>query len=81
MFCANVMPGGQYMLLSRDGGWHWTTAGYTPPPPSAGYSSVGSVIATGTCTLWATGPPGALWQTSDGGDQWRTSPLLLPLVP
>ena len=25
MSCANLMPGGQYLLLSRDGGGHWAT--------------------------------------------------------
>ena len=79
MSCANLMPGGQYLLLSRDGGGHWAAAGYSPS--SAGYSSVSSVAATATSAVWATGPAGALWHTSDGGDRWRASPLLLPLVP
>jgi hypothetical protein len=54
MFCANLMPGGQYVLHSRDGGHRWVTAGSNPP--SAGYSSVGSVVVTGASSLWASGP-------------------------
>ena len=79
MFCANLMPGGQYVLLSRDGVHRWVTAGSNPP--SAGYSSVGSVVVTGASSLWASGPPEALWQSSDGGAHWAVVRLLLPLVP
>jgi len=79
MFCANLMPGGQYVLHSLDGGHRWVTAGSNPP--SAGYSSVGSVVVTGASSLWASGPPGALWQSSDGGAHWAVVRLLLPLVP
>ncbi len=79
MLCANLMPGGEYVLLSHDGGRWWVSAGYNPP--RAGYEEVGSVVATGANTLWASGPPGILWRTSDGGNHWAASRLSLPLVP
>ena len=58
MFCANLMPGGQYVLLSRDGVHRWVTAGSNPP--SAGYSSVGSVVVTGASSLGERSPRSAV---------------------
>lgn len=76
--CANLMPGGEYLLASRDGGRHWATAGTNRA--SAPYE-IGDVVATGTGQMWASGPPGILWETTDFGHQWRATRLLLPLTP
>jgi photosystem II stability/assembly factor-like uncharacterized protein len=79
MVCANLMPGGQDLLLSRDGGQHWVMAGSNPA--GARYSPVSSAVVTGASSLWVSGPPGVLWHSSDGGTHWAVLPLLLPLVP
>jgi hypothetical protein len=58
MSCANLMPGGQYLLLSRDGGGHWVTAGYSPPSAARG-AAISVVLASalgagvvGTAAEW-----------------------------
>ncbi len=78
LYCADLVPGGQYVLLSHDAGRNWVVAGSSRP--RAGYPSVGSLVVTGPSSLFASGPPGVLWRTSDGGAHWAVGPLLLPLA-
>jgi photosystem II stability/assembly factor-like uncharacterized protein len=79
MSCTRSMPGGQYLLFSRDGGRHWLPAGNNPP--SAGYTPVSSVVLTGRSSLLVSGPPGSLLESSDAEAHWAVRRLLLPLVP
>lgn len=77
MLC-DALNGAQYLMSSADGGAHWATVAYNPPGAP---EQIGSVVTTGTSTVWASGPPGVLWHTSDAGTHWQAWSLLLPLVP